>query len=1188
MRKYNITYREEYKLLVCLQCQCALGVGFACHLKREHKVYVSEEDQARIKDICFSDQSPYFMSNQPLMAVLDFMQVYDGYKCSSCNYYCRTLKSAKVHAKASHDNVDAVPCKVQSLSNTCFKTWFGVTDLAASVHQCEPVDFDVTAVVKNTMGEVLHLKHQPPEPIKQRNVFYAVTGWYPEPESVDKFHSVDKLRLLHTPANEDDEKYVTRATIFNIFCDSLRAVNDHDYMLRRVVNGTGAKKPLTRLQNDATIDDYCTLYTRLVFFAWNLRKEQSRDVPLSETATKLIDQVFEEPNRRFIYQLILHFLTEKLPGTSNDCGAIIPVFIRFSCYKTGSLLRADEICRLCAKVAYLLKLSVLETVAESPPQDRIDVAQSLRSWVAIDDFNVYSFICRMQALARKVAQSDNRLPIITRLRDDDPLDVIIHGVSLTCDQLRMVYRQALSRCKTLLEDLLLGLTWSAENVYDNFGNRTVGFQIMADRNASNDVVVRSSLLKHILCSEELRRRFVLSIGNGNKVLYRSSEATNYLNVYDEYIENLLLVVHVGSGMPARATELETYRVKNGPSTSRNVFYLKPQVFFHCEYSKSRSIRAANKGVSRFMNEEASLVLLKDLLVVRPFVCSIATFLELNPDDIYSTDLFVRSGVKLEALSIRNAFARLFYNYCHTAISFGEYRHIAKYYCRQLHITDDDPNCSADNDGESDEDPDSSSNLWELVLNKQFGHSSVIANRWYAVRNGEHTRMRDHILQQFRTLSRTWHLFLTGKSSSTKRKLEEVSGTQDGPCVMAVRALKEGDNTQLHIPRIGTSSMQRCSSEQKQFVTIKQSSDTLDSLKLLYRDANVTFKSSEQRAAAENVLHTNSDILAILPTGCGKSLLFFLYSFKYSTLTNIVIVPTLSLQSDLKRRAECHRISCSISLSLVANEQLVILTPEAVISQEGSELIMRLYGADQLGKIFVDEVHLFSTDGEFRPMFRQLPTLRFMPVSFVLMTATAPEWVVSDILKCFFAPGRMPLVIRQQTNRLNISYETKMGAQVGDLTNQCAVNLSTYTEDERSIIYVPAIDLVTRVKEAFVLEGIPCSTYTGQQMLDENRDNFASWRDGETKIMIATSAFGLGVDYDQVRHVLFFGLPHSLEDFGQQSGRAGRDGKPSSALLMFDARKEHFKMDQLPDDQKKCFEVMMTFATTTSVCRRRLF
>ena len=229
-----------------------------------------------------------------------------------------------------------------------------------------------------------------------------------------------------------------------------------------------------------------------------------------------------------------------------------------------------------------------------------------------------------------------------------------------------------------------------------------------------------------------------------------------------------------------------------------------------------------------------------------------------------------------------------------------------------------------------------------------------------------------------------------------------------------------------------------------------------------------------------VLYTKSDIAAILPTGCGKSLLFYLHSFKYTTVTNIVVVPTLSLQSDLKRRAQCHGISASVLPSAVTNEQLVILTPEAAVSQGGSELIMRLYSANQLGKIFIDKAHLFSTDRDFRPMFRQLPTLRFVPIPFVLMTATAPEWIVRDIVEGFFGPGRMPLVIRQQTNRFNM-YVTKISTSVEDITSQSSINLTTYKKEERGIVYVPAIDLIIRLKEAFSMEGIPCTTYSGQQM-----------------------------------------------------------------------------------------------------------
>ena len=143
--------------------------------------------------------------------------------------------------------------------------------------------------------------------------------------------------------------------------------------------------------------------------------------------------------------------------------------------------------------------------------------------------------------------------------------------------------------------------------------------------------------------------------------------------------------------------------------------------------------------------------------------------------------------------------------------------------------------------------------------------------------------------------------------------------------------------------------------------------------------------------------------------------------------------------------------------------------------------MHLNSVNQLGKIFINEAHLFSTDRDFRPMFHQLPTLRFVPIPFVLMTATAPEWIVRDIVEGFFGPGRMPLVIRQQTNCFNIMYLTKISTTVEDVTSQSSINLTTYKKEERGIVYALAIDLVIRLKEAFSMEGIPCTTYSGQQM-----------------------------------------------------------------------------------------------------------
>ena len=341
---------------------------------------------------------------------------------------------------------------------------------------------------------------------------------------------------------------------------------------------------------------------------------------------------------------------------------------------------------------------------------------------------------------------------------------------------------------------------------------------------------------------------------------------------------------------------------------------------------------------------------------------------------------------------------------------------------------------------------------------------------------------------------------------------------------------------------------------------------------------------------DNTLHTANDVVAILPTGTGKSLLFFLYAYanRHRLITSLVVVPTVSLRQDLLRRGEEHGILCSDILTADTCAKLVFLTPEAVVVGATRDTIARLHCSNRLGRIFIDEVHLFSTDDDYRVAYRQLPLLTFIPVPFVLMTATAPQWILTDVLTNFFPPSRQPVVVRQACNRPNIRYETKANISPQHLASIISSSLANCCPEERSIVYVPSLELLALVAEVFQSSRIPHSTYSGQQDPDANRCNFSSWREGKSKVMIAATAFGLGVDYAHVRLVACFGLPYSLEDFIQQSGRAGRDGKPSTALLTFDEAREQIKLQHIADGHRKqSLKQMLHFATTKDVCRRRM-
>lgn len=343
---------------------------------------------------------------------------------------------------------------------------------------------------------------------------------------------------------------------------------------------------------------------------------------------------------------MVHVLLEE----GDPSNAVLVLFVRFSCRTEDRSLRsADDISRLCAKLIYLAKLCILNlaSAVETSKDCRVDNIKRLLPSIRVDNFNIFSELCNLKALASNAAMSANR-PARIAPATANGFDVVIRGVRLHADHIGIVYRWALDTCKSILEELFLGTATSGlclQNVHDDFANNAVGYQVMAHRDPTTDQAIRSSVLNHVLSDEKLRSKYVESYTAQSTVIYKLSEARAYLDRYDQYIENLLLIVHIGSGMPARAPELAAYRLCNGQSSARSVYYDSRSVFFHAIYNKSRSMRGKNRAIARYLDEEASHVILTDVLLVRPFVCSLALSIGVD-SNVYGQHVFVKSCVQL--------------------------------------------------------------------------------------------------------------------------------------------------------------------------------------------------------------------------------------------------------------------------------------------------------------------------------------------------------------------------------------------------------------------------------------------------------------------------------------------------------------------------------------------------------------
>ena len=318
----------------------------------------------------------------------------------------------------------------------------------------------------------------------------------------------------------------------------------------------------------------------------------------------------------------------------------------------------------------------------------------------------------------------------------------------------------------------------------------------------------------------------------------------------------------------------------------------------------------------------------------------------------------------------------------------------------------------------------------------------------------------------------------------------------------------------------------------------------------------------QKEALQHIIKKR-DVLAVMPTGSGKSLLYQLPSLILPGIT-VVVSPLIALIKDqidkMKQRgvAVC-RIDSTLTirqrremeeLAKAPGGKLLLTTPERMADQEFREFLREGAGAKGVSLFVVDEAHCVSQWGhDFRPAYlvmrKALDDLDRPPI--LATTATAPPHVRSDILHQMGAPEAK--VVTTTFDRPNLHYEVI--ALPGDDEKTKTLTTLLKKLPRPGIVYCATVRMVNSLHEKLARNGLPVVKYHGRltkKERTENQQQFMAPRSG--LVMIATNAFGLGVDKADIRYVLHYHVPGSLEAYAQEAGRGGRDGKPARCVLLF--------------------------------------
>jgi superfamily II DNA helicase RecQ len=633
----------------------------------------------------------------------------------------------------------------------------------------------------------------------------------------------------------------------------------------------------------------------------------------------------------------------------------------------------------------------------------------------------------------------------------------------------------------------------------------------------------------------------------------------YLRQVDRFLELLLASVHVMYGQPGRGSEITTIRHRNGLLQDRNTFVAAALLMIVVRYYKSQSQWDKPKVVPRFLPPQLGEVMavylaylqpFREYLIVQVLGGGLSDYIWSNEHGAWGTDRLTRVikretgkrlGVELHTLGYR-----------HAAVGIGRVKvgeSFGRGYQDEIGEVDE---------AEVDEDQ-------EDIIELQNSRTTAMGVGNYSVPIDIIKHLSTRSIDAFRELSVAWHRFLGVDGRQTECTSEPSCGSR------RKRLMRDSISGLVMLPK------------EKGVRKEDPRADAVHrALQQVLGRQDVSFRSIEQEQALHAVLDNQTPLVVVLPTGGGKSLLFTLPACIEESGVTVVVVPYRALIEDLVQRIRDCGVDC-LEWKYGENNpaSVVVVSADVAGSITGSNFLgyarmLRMKGL--LRRVVIDECHLVFTARHWRENLLSMKNLRLLGCPMVLLTATLPPLREQELESSMLL--RHTTYIRASTVRPNARYFVswcqgeKMESTALTMCKRWAKRLQQ--TGQKGVVYC-----LSKAQCERIAEELACAHYHAGVV--DRAERLREWVE-KGGMIVATSALGTGVDFAGIVYILHVGMPWSISDFAQASGRGGRGGEQVDVVVLVEQGEVQKRIEEESDD----IDVQaMGYFLIGSGCRREL-